>query len=921
MDPYFNQPPAHPSPPDVPVVSLQQIPTSAPSLSIMDCTAAYGENAQDTPTTDPALRTPSSTGLASAVLDIAEFFQLLDDAEAEDEEQRYDPDPDREHRDLEINLRVNKCIAEAEEAVLAREILSPRTSERKTVQFAESANVIHEPVSNHALEGEVDVGHLEDLTKPLYLWDSFRDFVTVRTITGFEEWVPVPGALRSQDSVGVDIAGEVEACVVDMEKGKFEQVGGTDAKDDEPGATPPPAEPRGPTDNEDVSHLVRQRQEQLCRPVEAYDLPSSPDDAQAGLFVTDIQIPNDPGVRTTYTWESSLGSPGPAQQDSTPPARPAYSPSQSVSPVEPIEATKTPHSVHALIETKPSAPLAQPDRPPQAQPLRTTPTYSVCPPTPAPVAKKFPSQITEVKLPFPTRPSVTAAPSKPPPVNVRNEFEPSEVANVWTKPIPLARVGLVAKGSHSRQKDQLDEFLLGLDESRKAEPSPKNVVIVDAKSDVDVEEREGDEIVEKKTVDITETMVVTPPPDVQSQAAPPSRPHTPHAAGPIVQTPAKEGDIKTQQSVFQIPSTHSYSSMAGPIPSLSRPMISSPSLSTTLPIVRSSRSMPIPIPPVPRPATKSPPQKSVQPSISCSSATIEPRAASSHVSIGKPAIPPKPAKLASASKKVSLISPLVGGLVDPFLQGLEPKAKRNKSGPLPQTPGGSASSSAESSPSKSFGSESSDVVVGGEDTSANLSGSGITDLSGVSQSPISLSGSWTLDENSQGSAPATENVLGPPPTPAPKELLAPAFEAKQSPPSAHVRRTWFSSDLSPTPAPTPVPTPSATPTVTPKIHTALPSFVNPTPKPTREIAGPAPRKLFTFELKVGETVVSTPVYETDNPTIVAREFARKHDFENRLPGGKGTVNKIVSYFENQFVERKQEREKRRAERRMKNSLN
>ena len=92
-------------------------------------------------------------------------------------------------------------------------------------------------------------------------------------------------------------------------------------------------------------------------------------------------------------------------------------------------------------------------------------------------------------------------------------------------------------------------------------------------------------------------------------------------------------------------------------------------------------------------------------------------------------------------------------------------------------------------------------------------------------------------------------------------------------------------------------------------------------KPTIKAAAPAPRKLFTFELKVGETVVSTPVYETDNPTVVAREFVRKHDFESQLPGGKDTVNKIVSCFENQFAERKQEREKRRAERRMKNSLN
>ena len=921
----------HASPSAAPVVSLPQIPTSAAPLSIMERTAAYGENVQCTPaaTTEPPVLNPSSISLTSAVFDVAEFFEPLDDAEDEDEEQRYDADPDRERRDLEINLRVNKCIAEAEEAVLAREILSPRTSERKTVQFAESANVIHEPVSDHALDGEVDMGHLEVLTKPLYLWDSFRDFVTVRTVTGFEKWVPVPGVLRTDDYVGVDIAEEVEVRVVDREKGKFEHLGQTDANDDEPGAMPPPAEPKGPTDNEDVDppvagEPVRQRQEP-GRPVEADDLPSAPGDAQTGPFATDIQIPNGPGVTTMNAWESSFGSHEIAQQDSTSPPPRGYSSSQIVPPIEPIETPETPRSVHALIETKSSAPLARPDCPPPAQPLETTLTDSVCPPTPGPMAKKFPGQMTQVKLPFPIRPSVTVAPSKRPPVNVMNEFESSEVANIWTKPIPLARVGLVAKVSHSREKDKFgtdaaasDEFLLGLDQSMKAEPTPKSVTIVDTKSGVDVEAREGDEIVEKKTADITETTVVTPP-NVQSQGAPSSHAHTPHAAPP---TPAKEVDIKPQKSGLQMPSTHSYSSMAGPIPSLSRPMISSPSLSTTFPIVRSPRSgipMPIPIPPTPRPAMKSPPKKLVQPSISTASATIESRAAPSYGSTGKLAIAPKPAKLAGASKKVSLISPLVGGLVDPFLQGLEPKAKRNKSGPLPQTPGGSASasSSAESSPSKSFGSESSAVLVGGEDVSADLSGSGSTDLSRVSPSPVSLSGSWTLDENSKGSAPTTETPLGPPPTPAPKEVLAPVFQAKQSPPSAPIRRTWFSSsEPSPTPAPTPVPTPSATP----KIHAALPSFVNPTPKPTREVTAPAPRKLFTFELKVGETVVSTPVYETDNPRVVAREFARKHDFENRLPGGKGTVDKIVSYFENQFTERKEEREKRRAERQMKNSL-
>jgi len=75
------------------------------------------------------------------------------------------------------------------------------------------------------------------------------------------------------------------------------------------------------------------------------------------------------------------------------------------------------------------------------------------------------------------------------------------------------------------------------------------------------------------------------------------------------------------------------------------------------------------------------------------------------------------------------------------------------------------------------------------------------------------------------------------------------------------------------------------------------------------------RKLFTFELKVGSAIVSTPVHELDNPRAIAESFAREYNLESRLPGGKATVDKIIGYFETQFADRKAEREKRRAERR------
>jgi hypothetical protein len=54
----------------------------------------------------------------------------------------------------------------------------------------------------------------------------------------------------------------------------------------------------------------------------------------------------------------------------------------------------------------------------------------------------------------------------------------------------------------------------------------------------------------------------------------------------------------------------------------------------------------------------------------------------------------------------------------------------------------------------------------------------------------------------------------------------------------------------------------------------------------------------------------------DDPRAVAERFAIQHDLENRLPGGKQVVEKIIGYFETQFAERKSDREKRRAERRV-----
>src|SRR5208282_6215612 len=117
----------------------------------------------------------------------------LDLLEAEDEEKdRYKADPDRLKRDLEINERVNRAIAEAEEAALAREILSPRAEPPKTVQFA-SENQIW-VVEDDGVED--DVGDAEIITKFVYVWNTFRDFATARYVTGFEEFVLEPRIVR-----------------------------------------------------------------------------------------------------------------------------------------------------------------------------------------------------------------------------------------------------------------------------------------------------------------------------------------------------------------------------------------------------------------------------------------------------------------------------------------------------------------------------------------------------------------------------------------------------------------------------------------------------------------------------------------------------------------------------------------------------
>src|SRR6202022_2324043 len=123
-------------------------------------------------TTAPNSTAPNTPAFitTSTALEIEEDIYLEDEF---DEEEIYKNDPDRMKRDLEINERVNRSLAEAEEAVLAREILSPQRGPGKTVKFVERAG------SPSPLGGEEE-GDLV-MTRLIYVWDTFRDFVSVRS--------------------------------------------------------------------------------------------------------------------------------------------------------------------------------------------------------------------------------------------------------------------------------------------------------------------------------------------------------------------------------------------------------------------------------------------------------------------------------------------------------------------------------------------------------------------------------------------------------------------------------------------------------------------------------------------------------------------------------------------------------------------
>jgi len=259
--------------------------------------------------------------------------------------------------------------------------------------------------------------------------------------------------------------------------------------------------------------------------------------------------------------------------------------------------------------------------------------------------------------------------------------------------------------------------------------------------------------------------------------------------------------------------------------------------------------VPVPHPPMPKPDTKAPVRPAIKP-------TVAPKP----TNLAKTAVPPPP-------RVTAAISPVVGGLVDPFLQNLQPSAKKSIPVSRPKTPRVSLDST-DSTPEKKQ--LSIQIPLSSSFTESE------------STSPGSLSSSWTLVENSRKEVPAA-----PPPTP--------------------VRKNWFGT------TPTPAATPASTPVVGPSKPPGAPSPTE--SKPKTQSSGPSGRHLLTIQIPMGNSIIPIRLNERDDPEKVAQEFARERSLETRREGGKRDVEKLVEFFKTEFAKAAKEREEKRAARR------
>ena len=248
----------------------------------------------------------------------------------------------------------------------------------------------------------------------------------------------------------------------------------------------------------------------------------------------------------------------------------------------------------ALSPTKPSSPPIQSwdSVPTPVATTKSTPTPLLIEtshniePTPH-VPKLSSAQIGEIKITTSIKPEF-----KPRnnlslgPVNVLKDVEPADVKSTWDMPTtPLVRIDM--ERTETGRGVENDPFLAGLNSSKKVEVKSevnKKVIVVDEPGRV--------EIVEEKKPS---------PPKYDPVMVPVDK---------IVAEPS--ANVKsTVTSPPSMPGPFTFAAMAGPIPSLTKPMITSPPQVSSIP--RSGVPIPVPVPPTPRPATKSPTKTPVKP--------------------------------------------------------------------------------------------------------------------------------------------------------------------------------------------------------------------------------------------------------------------------------------------------------------------
>ena len=715
----------------------------------------------------------------------------------------------------------------------------------------------------HEEELEGDLGEGEVMTKMVYVWNTFRDFVTVRSVTGFEEFVPEPRSLKEANtgtnmipqSATRGVVKLPEFIIVHGKVMKFEDVAQGETCGERKTERIVSTETEGTKaemrdENKEVSIAAKVDEPKPIAPPPMVELPKK----EPTMTMTAPPLPSLAPVVAEVKSVKSPPKPSPQPWPPIPPSKLHESHKPLVPTIAPI--VELPKIIPALpLTPKPAAEeLAKAAT--ALQPVKP----NLVPPTQA----KLPSYI---KHDY-SKPRKDLAPAK-----MLKNVEPAKVANTWDMPnIPLVKVSM---GYRTGGEDAgNDDFLQGLSASKKVEekPAAKKVVVIEEPKPVEID------LSLKVAVKSPPAPVIEPVPVVAVIETP--------AAAPAV---SKVREVKlTLTSPPPTPGPHSFAAIA--MPPAKAPTLSSPPTASSA--HRSGMPVPVPIPPTPRPAIKSPTKVTAKPVV----VPVKP------VVPLKPVVAPKPANLVSTPKASASISPIIGGLVDPFLASLQPTTKKEPSTPTrPQTPI-TSSESKDSTPQKGD-SPSSASQKGDKAQRCNPATGGFEDRE--PPSPTSLSSSWTLVEKAKDNGVGTKEVS--PPTPSPTSILAPIGS----------RKAWFPStgETKILPLQSPLinaPTPVPTPVVPPAQPTLTTASTDSSAKPAVQANG---RKLFTFELKVGQAIVSTPVHELDNPRAVAEGFAREHFLESRLPGGKVTVDKIIGYFEAQFADRKAEREKRRAERR------